>query len=155
MKAALVPVTRAHLEAVAAGMRQIDVDECWAALHLAPLEALLRCVAASARIEAIEVEGVTAGIAGVQPIAARVGCPWLLATPQIERRPRDVLVLAGAWLAGVMRDYPRLVNFVDDRHVTGRRWLEKLGFDVGEPQPYGPDGLPFRRFEMEYGPCAA
>jgi len=45
--------------------------------------------------------------------------------------------------------YPRLVNHVDERNEASKRWLSWLGFELGEPEPHGPFGIPFRPFRLE------
>jgi hypothetical protein len=43
--------------------------------------------------------------------------------------------------------YDQLFNYVDARNLRSIAWLQHIGFQVFEPQPYGLEGLPFHRFE--------
>ena len=51
----------------------------------------------------------------------------------------------------ITKDYSLLINFVDARHGVAIRWLKWLGFKVFPAKPFGPDKLPFHRFEMRTG----
>jgi hypothetical protein len=68
---------------------------------------------------------------------------WAVFTRAIERHPvaflRESKRLADAFDREVE-------NFVDARNVKAVKWFRWLGFEVSEPQPYGPEGVLFHRF---------
>lgn len=77
-----------------------------------------------------------------------MGSPWLLGTPAADRVPKALHRIAKEKIAESRRQYPHLVNYVDVRNSRSARWLERLGFTLHPPEPYGPFGLPFHRFDM-------
>lgn len=68
---------------------------------------------------------------------------WAVFTRAIERHPiaflRESKRLALAFDRAV-------INFVDARNVKAVKWFRWLGFEVSEPEPYGPQGVLFHRF---------
>ena len=77
------------------------------------------------------------------------GCPWLLTAPPVERLPVICFARAYRSEAKAMLEYfPRLENFVDVSYDAACRMIALAGFQLHDPQPYGPLGSLFRRFEM-------
>lgn len=68
---------------------------------------------------------------------------WAVFTRAIERHPiaflRESKRLADAFDCEVM-------NYVDARNVKAVKWFRWLGFEVSEPEPFGPHGVLFHRF---------
>lgn len=149
MRCALVPVTRSHVDAVASKMRTCDRAEIWASSHSAPRAALRRGVAASSMTLTGIVDGRPVCVMGVAPasLLSGIGTPWMLSTAALERAARPMLRLSLPLIDAMNERFPRLVNYVDNRNVKTIRWLDWLGFEIGEPSPHGLEGLLFRRFE--------
>lgn len=76
------------------------------------------------------------------------GSPWLLGSERSERFGKSLHKIAREKIAESREIYPELVNFIDARNARSIAWLARLGFTLHEPEPYGPYGLPFHRFEM-------
>lgn len=74
--------------------------------------------------------------------------PWAVGTEDLRRRGRPLNHFGRLYCQATLKDFDLLANYVDDRHVESVRWLSRIGFDLGEPQPFGVEGLPFRPFEM-------
>ena len=74
--------------------------------------------------------------------------PWAVGTEDLRRHGRSLNRFGRLYCRAALEEYDLLVNYVDDRHVESRRWLERIGFSVKEPEPFGRARLPFRRFEM-------
>lgn len=85
---------------------------------------------------------------GVAPasLVGGLGVPWMIGTDAIERYQFTFLRHCRPCVDQMRLLYDTLVNWVDDRNVVAQRWLRWLGFHVEQPEPYGPDGIPFRRF---------
>lgn len=67
-----------------------------------------------------------------------VGNLWMLATEELFRRPR-VLIVTGRRHVGILhRTYPTLMGRIDARRTGTLKWLQMLGFAVGEPVQDGP-----------------
>lgn len=147
----VVQATLDHAEFIAPRMRQADVDECWASNRLKPFDALVlglqatrACWTGLYRREPFCMFGV---------VRAKhdhdVGVVWLLATDRIRDCSREFLRQNGQYVQAMRAQFKVLTNYVDDRNVVSKRWLEWLGFEMDTVTvPYGPDKLPFRRFEM-------
>jgi len=78
-----------------------------------------------------------------------VGSPWLLATQEMDEWAYTVGKMSKGFLLGMIEDFDYLVNYVDVRNVRSIKWLKWLGFNIHEPEPYGPFGMPFHKFDME------
>lgn len=74
--------------------------------------------------------------------------PWAVGTDDLRRHGRSLNHFGRLYCRAALEEYGTLVNYVDDRHIESRRWLQRIGFSVGEPEPFGVARLPFRRFEM-------
>ena len=144
----LVPVARAHIDAVAAALRPADRAEVWAAAHLMPFAAVSDSVARSETAFTGLVDGQPALIAGVgrASLLGATGVPWMLGTALIDRHPVAFLSHSRRVVAGWRRDFARLVNRVDARNRAAVRWLAWLGFRIDPAKPFGPEGLPFHPF---------
>jgi hypothetical protein len=145
----IVPTTRDHLVELASTMRQADVDEVWASNHHTPEEALDRSFRLSDEPFTGLVDGEVVCIFGVaQPTPlADNGSPWLLASDLVEEHAHTFLRVNRVYVKEIRKRYPLLENYVDCRNTASIRWLKWLGFKFDKPAPYGPDGLPFLRFE--------
>lgn len=97
-----------------------------------------------------EHDGEIVALFGFVPASALSGTayPWLVGTPGLARVPGMLNRLSRAYCSAVLGEYPLLFNHVDARNKTSIAWLKRLGFEVGEAQPFGVEGLPFHRFEM-------
>jgi len=95
-------------------------------------------------------DGKLANMFGVSPInfVQGIGSPWMLATPEFDRHPRAVIRHCRRYIPPMLAVFPHLVNHVDARNVRSVAWLRWLGFEMHDPEPYGPYGVPFHKFEM-------
>lgn len=149
-KAAIVPATWEHVGVVAAAMRAADVAEVWASSRSTPYEALKHGMDTSSLVWTGTIDDEPICIFGVAPLSllGGIGVPWLLGTDAVERHQRIFLRHCRPVVADMLSVYNHLVNFVDERNTVSQRWLRWLGFALDEPEPFGPDGLPFRRFQL-------
>ena len=146
----LVPATRAHVKELAANMSEADEDEVFAAVGLRPLAALERIMAGSRDPMTALADGAVAAMYGVESpsLLHPVGVPWLLSTDLTEKHWAKTARLSRQWVNDQRQRYDLLVNFVDARHYKALKWLGWLGFTILPPEPYGPYGMPFHRFEL-------
>lgn len=68
---------------------------------------------------------------------------WAVFTRAIDRHPIAFLRESKRLAAALDRT---VINYVDARNVRAVAWFRWLGFEVSEPEPYGPKGLLFHRF---------
>lgn len=154
-KVEIVPVDPAEVDAIAASVRQADIEEITGALGIAIRDALLDGVTGSLKAQKIVVDGETVCVFGdaVHSVLGRIGVPWMISTEAIERHPRGFLRVCRDEVADMLNRHELLLNFVDVRNTAAIRWLKWLGFQFEDPEPYGPKGMLFHKFWM-IKPCA-
>lgn len=147
---AIVPATEAHVQAMEGRVRQADVDELRAAGGRAPGEAMLEGLRLSSEAWAGLADGQVMCIFGVvqTSILAREGTPWMVGSDLVDRHARAFLLRSRPVVATWAARFDLLWNFVDARNRRAITWLRWLGFQIGEPEPFGVEGRPFHRFEM-------
>ncbi len=150
MAVQIVPATADHASQLAACLRQADLDELQAADGLAPLDALVGGIRHSWKTYAALAGDRVILLAGcaAMPPDPLTGVVWMLASDDLERHPRVVVRGARERVMSFFEQHDTLLNFVDNRNIKAQQWLGWLGFTVGEPQPFGVSGLPFRPFWM-------
>lgn len=146
-----VTVRTARIEdalVVAANMREADRREVWASSRSTPGQAIRESLRVSTSAWVAYYDGHPVGVFGVAPLnmIAGIGSPWLLGADELVKRPVRFLRRCRPYVRKMLQVYPKLVNHVDDRNEASKEWLRWLGFELGEPEPYGPFGLPFRPF---------
>lgn len=139
-----------HVPAVALAMREQDRLEVLAAEGRAPAEALVSALEASHRAWTVLVDGAPAAMLGVIPLGllAEDFALWFLTTHVVARYPVTFLRVARRVVRELLMRHPHLFNYVDARYRGAVRLLECLGARIGEPAPFGPADLPFRRFDF-------
>lgn len=150
MRTRLIAADPAHIPHLAAHMREADREEVWAWSGSGPDDALRRSLQASTLAWAALLGDEPVCMFGVasETLLGRIGVPWLLGTQELDEYPTS-FGRASRWgLAQMRAVFPVLANWSDARHERAHAWLEWLGFTLGEPQPMGPFGLPFRPFGM-------
>jgi len=147
----LVSAKARHAVDMAPRMRQVDVDEAWAAAHYKPLKALMVSCLVSRDPMAFLADGKTMWMFGVgqrSPFSS-IGRPWMLAADGLEGHSRVFLRMSVNYVKEIVTWYDRLENHVDARNKNTVKWLKWLGYVVEEPEPFGAEGLPFHFFHME------
>lgn len=131
-------------------LREADRLEVLASHGEDVLGAVRDAIICSTDVFAAERDGRLIALWGFMPVSlvSGVGCPWALGTDEMFRIGRSLTRLAQASLAVVGTTYPVLRNYVDARNTRSVAWLEFIGFEIGEPVPYGVAGLPFHPFWM-------
>ncbi len=148
----IVPAHSDHLFWLANNMAQADRDEVEAGSGKGPFRALRDSMERSVVAWTALVNDEPVCMFGVTPmdILAGVGSPWLLGTDKVRESPVTMIKLNREYIPKMLELFPRLVNFVDLRHVVSIRWLRRLGFEFDpEPVAYGPFDMMFYRFHME------
>ena len=146
----IVSATQTYAAYLAVNMCQRDIDECWAAGHRTPVQAVIESYRASSNAKVGLYKGRVVCMYGVaeMSILSNVGIPWLLGTDEIEKHSNYFLRQNRYYMKEIKKKYSLLINFVDARNTVAIRWLEWLGFKVFDAQPFGPDDMPFHRFEL-------
>lgn len=134
-------------------MRAEDRAEVLSSGSFTAADAVIESVEATTDPRSLFINGELAVMYGVVPgptnlIGRRVGVPWVLTTDVVTRNPKAFVKASRQILPDLFLDKDILVNYVDDRYTSSVRWLRMLGFWVGEPEPFGSNGEPFRPFVM-------
>lgn len=96
---------------------------------------------------AFELDGVPETLFGLVPPRApgEPATVWVLTTEKILSDPKTFLVLSRRVIRAFLQRYPICSNWVDVRFEASVKWALWLGAELGDPEPHGPEGLPFRR----------
>lgn len=141
------------LQHIAQHMRESDLNEVHATSGSRdPLTALRMSVGASdSAVMAINAWGEPFLVLGVSTTSLlyNTGSPWLLATPVADQHRSALITYGRAYTAAMLQQYERLENHVDTRNRRSVAWLQRLGFTIEPPTPFGALGLPFHRFWIE------
>lgn len=141
----------AHVRQLADNMRPDDAAEAYC-FGLVPKAALWRSYRGSIMCKTVMVDGEIGAMWGLGgELIGDIGMPWLVTSPAIERVPVFFVRQSQRELAAMLRVRRTLVNVVDDRYRRAHRFLEVLGFSVGQPEPFTGTGAMVRRFEMTRG----
>lgn len=102
-------------------------------------------------VVAISAWGEPLAVLGVAPLSLlyNTASPWMLGTPGALRHRRALIEQGHVYTAAMLERYDALINYVDVRNTKSVAWLQHLGFQMSEPAPYGPLGMPFRKFSKE------
>lgn len=137
--------------AMAPLLRDQDRAEVMAAYGSDDMQrALMLCVEQSLVARVWVVDGQPACMFGITgSVFGQVGHPWFLSTALVEKNSRFFVRQCRRYLKEMLKLFPVLENYVDARYACSIRWLEWMGFKLDAPSPYGPLGVPFRRFELK------
>lgn len=126
-------------------LRRSDVDELQAVSYEDPQAILTQSVEVSDLAWTAWLDGWPIAMFGVSPVLPlAVGGAWLLATDHVERVKRSAWELSVKHVAIMHTRYPVLLNWVDERNITSRQWLRKLGFEALRREAfYGVERRPF------------
>jgi len=146
----IIPTTEEHLDMMEEQAREIDRTEVWYQTGMPFRYGLdishqlsTHCWSGFHKGDLVTVGGVC-----LADIADKTGQPWLVGTDKVDRAAVPFLRNSWYYLNKYMKDgYDYLYNHVYDENVSAKRWLTWLGFEMSEPQPYGPFGQSFRKFE--------
>lgn len=145
------PALPIDIHPIARNMRDADVAECLATDGRLPDDALRWSLNKSTMAWTGFVDGepiVMFGVGG-SSMLSNWGVPWMLGTKRLPSVAVPFLRRNRGYIDIMLAGHSRLMNYVDARNTTSIRWLRWLGFHVGEPVPYGREGLPFHPFTME------
>ena len=154
----VVPAHVDHLFYLANHMAEDDRREC-EALGFGPLRALRR----SLELSVFSWTGMlTPGMKpvcmwGLIPFGGLLSgqaAPWFSSTDELGRHRVFFVKRNRKFLRRMLDLYPHLTDYVDVRHKRAIRWLKWLGFTVGpEIKTFGPNSMPFYKFEMKGDKC--
>jgi RimJ/RimL family protein N-acetyltransferase len=141
------------IEHIAENMREGDREECYATTgHRRYLDALrISVLASDSCVMAVSAYGEPVALIGVTTVSFlyNIGCPWMLGTPNADRYKRAFIDAGRTYTQYMLGEYSTLANHVDARNTKSVAWLQRLGFSIEKPVPYGELGFPFHPFQIE------
>lgn len=145
----IIEANIAHADYIAEHLRDEDVFELQAS-GSSPHKALTDGLRRSVWAKTVIVDDKPCLMFGVAPLSALtgMGTPWLLGTAAICKIRRTFIRQCRGYVDDMLRSFPVLVNYVDERNTTSIRWLKWLGFELQPAVPAGVNGEMFHRFEM-------
>jgi hypothetical protein len=148
-----VPARLFHVGPIATRMREIDRLECAISGH-SPKEALRLSLRSSLLAWTAKIDGRPEAMFGVSTVSllGLEGSPWLLLTDEGAKHAKALVRDGRRYSDAMQAAFPLLANLVHaDNHVA-IRWLQRLGYGIGEEFEAG--GHLMRRFERRGAPCA-
>ena len=139
-KVKILPITLEAAYQVASNLRPEDRRECVEGHGIDPIIHVVLASQDGSCWSFTMPNGETAGIVGI--IDDQI---WMLCTPVIHQYPLTFAREAKRWLDS--RTEPYLWNVVDKRNTMHIRLLKFLGFTFHEELSFGPNNLPFIRFD--------
>jgi hypothetical protein len=134
------PITLEAAYQVASNLRQEDLEECVEGHGIYPtIDIPLASLQGFCRYFTVP-NGETAGIVGINNDKI-----WMLTTPAIHKYPITFAREAKRFIDS--RTEPYLWNVVDKRNTVHIKLLKFLGFNFHEELLFGPNNLPFIRFD--------
>lgn len=149
MDYSIVPATISHVHKLSRVMRKADAREV-RSIGYDPRFALRMSFRSSLYARTAFIGEDIAAMWGVTgDILSNVGTPWLVTAPIIESKPLSFVREVKREVATMLTIKPRLENYVIADY-RGAVWLlEKAGFYLDPPAPYGRHGILFRHFWIE------
>ncbi len=118
-----------HLDEICPFLRWQDQQEMWAAYRLPAREALALCWKHSSFAVAMRYRGCVAAVAGVegQTLLGGRGCVWSWTAEAVLRCPKSFWQVSCRLLQQFQQLYPMLYAACDERYLSARRYLLRLG----------------------------
>lgn len=140
--------TRSHILELRERLRAGDAAEVEAA-GMSAATALWRSFRIASFARAAVVDGEVAAMWGMGggPFA-RIGRPWLLTAPPVERIRKTLIREGRAQVQLMLAICPELRGYVDSRYGGAIRFLEATGFSISREFPFGVHRMPFREFQI-------
>lgn len=140
--------TLEHCVDVSLNMREADVREVFASSGTNPLTTLLRARRLSQEhCYTVFLEDTPVGIFGVSRLNENIGVPWLLGTDELTSDKIEFYKKSKELLSTFMDDFKVLINYVDQRNTKSIKWLQALGFTLGNlVENFGYTKEPFYEF---------
>lgn len=145
------PSTPEDVEELSRTMREDDRKEIMASGGLRPHASLRLATSLSEVALTIKVDGEVLAIFGVQRLSLTpdVVLPWALTSGLADRYKKIVFSMSKLVLAGLMKQYPIMFNYVDARYGKALRWAKRIGFTVASsPEKYGLEGRDFYKISI-------
>jgi hypothetical protein len=75
-------------------------------------------------------------------------CIWLITSNEAQKIKKSYVIFTKFFIEFFSSQYKKIYNYVDVRYDTCIRWLERSGAVFRRAEPYGKQGLLFRKWEV-------
>lgn len=145
--------TRADAVQLGHTMCEADEREC-RAFRCSPLEALLAAFEHGTPYAIVEPDGHVYAMFGITREAPGHGHPWMLTSDSFHKISFAFARRHRQFFDELSKDYAYLSNLVGADHHIAHRWLEWLGFTIGDT-PIEIANSYFYHFWKQIPPCAS
>lgn len=150
MKIRVSKPTEEDIQYIAENMRGADKKEIWLADRSRPYAALKYCVQLSDKAYVLRADDKPVFIFGVEREGlSDVGKVWMLSTDKINDVKCEVAFLSKKYVLLLTKGFDKVYNYVYCENKISLKWLEWLGFEISEKQPFGADAAMFHRVERK------
>lgn len=145
----IVPLDLEHVASLATRCRPEDAREFWCASGQTPGHALMDGFRSGSAMCGLadDLPLCAFGVSSASLLGGKTGVPWMIGTVDLDRHAAGFLRRCRPVVESMFSEFEVLSNYVDASNVRAIRWLKWLGFEFGQPEPYGWLDLPFIRFE--------
>jgi len=142
----VIPARAGHINRIANRMRPHDVREV-SALGKTPKRAMRNSFAASFMSWTVLMDGQPVAMFGASAhdLMEGVGGVWFLGTDDVSKGARPFMRWGPRFVEGMLREFPRLENYVSVENAPAIRLLKALGFAIDD-EIVVLGGVPFRHF---------
>lgn len=146
----IIPPRQNLVHHIIDNLRTADIDEIKASTGQLAKPQIYRALERSGPCHMAAYNGKPMALFGIADLNgfSKIGSPWLVGTPEIETQSIAFLKKSKPLFHEIAAPYDYLVNMVDTRNKASIRWISWLGFTLHSAAPYGPEGLPFHKFDM-------
>ena len=152
INAEILPSSKFAAHVISKSVRPEDAEEIWVSTLQTPADAMRLGMEYSEESYAGYANGIPVCMWGVvkECLLFNNGTPWMVASSKLDDPDitRAFLRRCRNGLMDMFKNYDTLENYVDARNTRSIKWLKFMGFQIGEPEPYGVLQMPFHRFWM-------
>ena len=113
-------------------MRACDREEARASTRI-PIVLLLAWAVLRTEVVALYAENALLALYGVRDVGRGEGLIWMLSTRNVVNHKREVMQACAAYVSECALRFNVLSNHIHVNNPTAVRFVERLGFYVGEP----------------------
>lgn len=141
--------TKRHAREMARIMREEDKLEVRVSGGFLPEQALRGSINRSSEAWALYVDDDLLMVFGVAQFSVGWSSPWALCSVHVAKHQTAFWRASKLLIAEIRERYPHLMQMVYARSSSSLRWVERLGFKVGQPERWGRDDTLFCKITMD------
>lgn len=143
-----MPATKRHARELARILRPQDLEETKASSGCPDAAIVIRAsINRSMEAYAAYVGNDLVCVFGVTPLR-QGAAPWMLSSIHVDKHAMTFWRCSKIAVKYFREFYPLLMNMVHCKYSQALRWVERLGFTLSPPEPFGPKKILFCRATM-------